>query len=68
VHDRSSEKRGHSYGNGEALWLRYYKYGQLVRESDANTGADYRLVNETDARGNPAERCQSHFCVLRTCH
>jgi hypothetical protein len=44
--------KAQSYGNGETLWLRYSKYGQPIRESDAATGADYRVVTAVDARGN----------------
>jgi len=38
--------------NGETLWLRYSRYGHLTRESDAVSGADYRVVNTVDVRGN----------------
>jgi RHS repeat-associated protein len=44
--------KAQSYGNGETLWLRYSKYGQPIRESDAATGTDYRVVTAVDARGN----------------
>ena len=47
--------KGQGYGNGEALWLRYSAYGDLIRETDANSGADYRQVNAVDARGNPTD-------------
>jgi hypothetical protein len=32
--------------------MRYSAYGHPVRESDANTGADYRVVNTTDANND----------------
>ena len=47
--------KAQSYGNAEAVWLRYSSYGHLTRESDANTSADFRLVNTVDARGNPLQ-------------
>jgi RHS repeat-associated protein len=47
--------KAQSYGNAEAVWLRYSAYGHLTRESDANTSADFRLLNTVDASGNPLQ-------------
>ncbi|MFC5569356.1 SpvB/TcaC N-terminal domain-containing protein [Lysobacter yangpyeongensis] len=48
--------KAQSFGNGEAVWLRYSSFGHLTRESDANgTNTDYRVVNTVDARGNPTQ-------------
>lgn len=45
--------KAQSFGNGEAVWLRYSNYGHLIRESDANNGnSDYRRVDTVDSRGN----------------
>ena len=47
--------KAQSYGNAEAVWLRYSAYGHLTRESDANSSVDFRLLNTVDARGNPLQ-------------
>jgi RHS repeat-associated protein len=41
----------HTYPSGDRVWLRYSKYGQLNRESDVFTGADYRQVGTINGRG-----------------
>jgi RHS repeat-associated protein len=45
--------KAHDFGNGEALWLQYSAYGDLVRETDATSGTDYRAVIAVDAAGHP---------------
>ncbi|WP_190285576.1 toxin glutamine deamidase domain-containing protein [Montanilutibacter psychrotolerans] len=47
--------KAQTYGNAETLWLRYSKYGHLIRESNAVTGEDYRVVDAVDARGNATQ-------------
>jgi len=47
--------KAQGYGNAETLWLRYSRYGHLIRETDAVSGADYRVVNTIDARGNSTQ-------------
>lgn len=45
--------KARDFGNGESLWLQYSAYGDLVRETDATSGTDYRVVIAVDAAGQP---------------
>lgn len=51
--------KARSFGNAELLWLRYSRYGDVVRESNGVDGSDYRVVNTVDARGNPTRETWS---------
>lgn len=58
--------KARSFGNGEALWLQYSAYGDLVRETDPANGTDYRHVTEVDAAGHPVNETYANGNLTAT--
>lgn len=62
--------KGQDFGNGEALWVEYSKYGDLLQERDAGSGATYRTVQAVDGFGNPTVEtlAAGNLTATRTYH